>query len=61
MLRHLTLYGVLELPGRKNAKRHVLNSNYSKMPEYFSEDFLLVKKSLIIYMFTPKRLLKELV
>ena len=31
------------------------------MPEYFSEDFLLVNKAYIIYMFTPKRLLKELV
>ena len=31
------------------------------MPEYFSEDFLLVNKSYIVYMFTPKRLLKELV
>ena len=45
VLRHLNLYGVLELPGRKNAKSAYLNSNYSKMPEYFSEDFLLVNKS----------------
>ena len=44
VLRHLTLYGALELPGRKNAKWHVLNSNYSKMPEYFSGDFLLINK-----------------
>ena len=45
ILRHLNLYGVLELPGRKTQKSYILNSNYSKMPEYFSEDFLLVNKS----------------
>ena len=29
----------------KTQKWHVLNSNYSKMPEYFSEDFWMVNKS----------------
>ena len=47
MLRHLTFVRCICIAMEKKRKKwHVLNSNYAKMPEYFSEDILLVNTSM---------------
>ena len=43
-LNFCTVY--LYCHGEKTQKWHVLNSNYAKMPEYFSEDILMVNTSM---------------